>query len=1110
MSRRVLIVFLVFLFVLSPYSFSLPLENFSKAETIINCQNITVNTTWDLSGSPYIIYYDDLAIAENATLTIKPGVIVKMKQSSVVVNGRLIAQGDANNPIIFTSVNDDTRGSIDEQSTGDPQAGDWGELEVRKNGELILDNTIINYGGYNYAWLVRNKNFIKQNIALADTYPVGAVSAVGGKVNIDNSEISHNIIGIKAGDYSENENSQIPSNISIHNSKIYDNSQSGIINYGVNQIDATNNWWGNISGPYNLTTNASGIGNAVSDNVLFDPWIGKEETLKKNPVIIIPGILGSYLNDQTGEEVWPKIPSMVLDPWDLHLNKLELPEDGTPAGNSIMIPSDIFRNILNKDFFQGLITELKNNGYKDEGADANLFVFPYDWRWNLNLTAGDDPYDNLKSLNEKIEEVKQTTGSDKVDIIAHSMGGLVAKLYIKKYGQNSVDRFIDIGTPHLGAPKAFKILMYGDAMGLPVLDQARVKDISQNFSSIYQLLPSRKYFDDADSAYKSYIVDIYDYDNNGAKYNLDYDQSIEFMKNTGRNEYLLGANDSLHNVIDDYSPQSAGVKTYNIVGCGKPTIGKVYILNKEKSGSYEYGLQYIDGDGTVPLRSAEYLPAEKTYYTSGAEHAYLPSADGVRQLVISLLKDEQDSFNLDDYSDLSNDNSICSFSGIQIEYHSPIELHIYDGVNRHVGPDANGDIEMKIEGAQYDILDDNKFVFLPFEGSYKITGKATAVGSFDAYIRVIDDGEYGRTVYFNDVPLTSTSTNIQILTNSQEPVMEIDQDGDGTFESEREPDAFLDEEESQDLEKPETAINLSGELGQSEWYKSDVEVSLSAEDNEGGAGILKTEYSLNNGQNWSVYQQSFIVPQEGTTTIFYQSVDRAGNVETTKEGAIKIDKTQPTLNIQIPLDGQEFLQNDVLDVTYETGDSFSGIASSTLNLDGNILPTSTINLSLYNLGEHTLKIKAADYAGNQIESKVIFNIIEDATSIESTINDIEKLYDKGEIYKELVKKTLISELRVIKKYEEKYGKRQEKIDKQREEMFNKCTKQKSLEWCKKHLIINETVEYHLNKIHEKIVKSYYQILLNELNIFYKKKWLSKNAYGIIKKDIENLINNINL
>ena len=68
------------------------------------------------------------------------------------------------------------------------------------------------------------------------------------------------------------------------------------------------------------------------------------------------------------------------------------------------------------------------------------------------------------------------------------------------------------------------------------------------------------------------------------------------MKNTGRNEYLLGANDSLHNVIDDYSPQSAGVKTYNIVGCGKPTIGKVYILNKEKSGSYEYGLQYIDGD----------------------------------------------------------------------------------------------------------------------------------------------------------------------------------------------------------------------------------------------------------------------------------------------------------------------------------------------------------------------------------------------------------------------------------------------------------------------------------------------------------------------------------
>jgi len=40
-------------------------------------------------------------------------------------------------------------------------------------------------------------------------------------------------------------------------------------------LDATNNWWGNASGPYH-TDNPEGTGDAVSDNVDFDPWTGAE------------------------------------------------------------------------------------------------------------------------------------------------------------------------------------------------------------------------------------------------------------------------------------------------------------------------------------------------------------------------------------------------------------------------------------------------------------------------------------------------------------------------------------------------------------------------------------------------------------------------------------------------------------------------------------------------------------------------------------------------------------------------------------------------------------------------------------------------------------------
>ena len=54
-------------------------------------------------------------------------------------------------------------------------------------------------------------------------------------------------------------------------------------------------------------------------------------------------------------------------------------------------------------------------------------------------------------LRDVIDVVKHNTGKNKVVIIAHSMGGLVSRAYIKYYGGiNSVDKLIMIGTPNHG------------------------------------------------------------------------------------------------------------------------------------------------------------------------------------------------------------------------------------------------------------------------------------------------------------------------------------------------------------------------------------------------------------------------------------------------------------------------------------------------------------------------------------------------------------------------------------------------------------------------------------------------------------------------------------
>jgi len=96
-----------------------------------------------------------------------------------------------------------------------------------------------------------------------------------------------------------------------------------------------------------------------------------------------------------------------------------------------------------------------------------------------------------------------------------------------------------------------------------------------------------------------------------------------------------------------------------------------------------------------------------------------------------------------------------------------------------------------------------------------------------------------------------------------------------------------------DTTPPTTTISLSGTVGGGGWYLSDVTVTLTATDKPGGSGVKKTEYSFD-ATTWITYGATFPITVEGTTTVYYRSVDNNGNVEPTKTQAVKIDKTPPT------------------------------------------------------------------------------------------------------------------------------------------------------------------------------------------------------------------------
>ncbi|GAA2577062.1 alpha/beta fold hydrolase [Streptomyces lienomycini] len=54
-------------------------------------------------------------------------------------------------------------------------------------------------------------------------------------------------------------------------------------------------------------------------------------------------------------------------------------------------------------------------------------------------------------LGRHIEEIRERTGSDRVDIVGHSLGGLIARYYVQRLGGDlRVRTLVTLGTPHAG------------------------------------------------------------------------------------------------------------------------------------------------------------------------------------------------------------------------------------------------------------------------------------------------------------------------------------------------------------------------------------------------------------------------------------------------------------------------------------------------------------------------------------------------------------------------------------------------------------------------------------------------------------------------------------
>ncbi|KAL0927402.1 hypothetical protein M5K25_001567 [Dendrobium thyrsiflorum] len=369
----------------------------------------------------------------------------------------------------------------------------------------------------------------------------------------------------------------------------------------------------------------------------------------REPVLLVSGIGGSILNSKQKNNgsllrIWVRILFSNYE-FKKHLWSIYNPETGyTETLNpdiDIVVPDDDYGlyaidildpawwvkllHVTDVYHFHDMIDMLIDCGYK---KGTTLFGYGYDFRQSNRIDKV------MNGLQMKLQTAYKASGGKKVNVISHSMGGLLVQCFMylhKDVFAKYVNKWITIATPFQGAPGCiYDSLLTGlqfvyGFKSFFFVSRWTMHQLLVECPSIYEMLPNpgfkwkeqpviqvwRKYTEGDESVklevYKS--VECFDLFRGALRDNeLTYNgKSVALPFNLSILKWAVGTRQMLDNAL---LPDS--VDFYNIYGISYDTPHNV-CYGSEASPiddlpeichtMPEYS--YVDGDGTVPSESAE-------------------------------------------------------------------------------------------------------------------------------------------------------------------------------------------------------------------------------------------------------------------------------------------------------------------------------------------------------------------------------------------------------------------------------------------------------------------------------------------------------------------------
>ncbi|ODB61657.1 lipase/acyltransferase domain-containing protein [Paenibacillus polymyxa] len=455
-------------------------------------------------------------------------------------------------------------------------------------------------------------------------------------------------------------------------------------------------------------------------------------------MLFVPGIKGTELTFEDDNVWFPK-----------NLRDMETLNFKNPLKPGRLLRSVTAFTYIHVDVYKGII---------DSFEQPFFDFYRYDWRQNL-ITQVDGLVEKITSLVD---------AGDEVILVAHSMGGMLAKLAIlelQRIGRlEGLKKLITLGTPWHGAPDAYKALAYGEPgifprlyQSLMFLDDKKTRRMARQFPSVFQLLPSEHYFE---SEYGKFLYNPYK-----DKEYMDVIQEVSgFFKE--ENEEFVDVWTNYMKPIQEamLEPLPDGFQHDCLIGNCRPTLYQVPD-NKLFTARvfFKADAVFMNGDGVVPIFSAKPIHAANLYFVDGEHHEF-----GSNQTVIDFIK-----WSINGKTDvrpvgIQDEAQDELHNGFMARIKCPVNPTFLDEENRYVAGQFDPSIEEVSELSKnprlmYFPIGDSKYLFIPENEISDLKVKVTSYekGIADISLQVFD--EEVTEVKFEPLPVEKGETAVASL-----------------------------------------------------------------------------------------------------------------------------------------------------------------------------------------------------------------------------------------------------------------------------------------------------------------------------------------------------------